>query len=55
MLVNPCALSAMKENPKNTKKSIIIVMDAKRNWDLSGIIPNHCGVLRVLYAGLVGI
>jgi hypothetical protein len=45
----------LKENPTNTKKSVIIAMDAERNWALSGIIPNHCGILRANYAELVGI
>jgi hypothetical protein len=45
----------MKEKPKNTKKSIIIAMNATRNWVSSDTIPNHCGVLMDNYADLVGI
>jgi len=45
----------MKEKPKNTKKSIIIAMNATRNWVSSDTIPNHSGVLMDNYADLVGI
>ena len=45
----------MKEKPKNTKKAIVIAMNAIRNWVSSDIIPNHCGVSMANYADLVGI